>query len=66
MATVGRYIPLLGLFALVPVVIYAIGRNDVWIALSITCVLIIVGSLRWMMTGWDEEAAPVPQSEYGP
>lgn len=65
MATVGRYIPLVGLFALIPVVTYAIGRNDVWIALSITCVLIIVGSLRWMMTGWNEEPAPTPNSEHG-
>jgi ABC-type proline/glycine betaine transport system permease subunit len=66
MATVGRYIPLIGLFALVPVVVYAIGRNDVWIALSITCVLIIVGSLRWMMTGWNEGPSPTPHTDHGP
>lgn len=66
MVTVGRYIPLIGLFALVPVVVYAIGRNDVWIALSITCVLIIVGSLRWMMTGWDEGTPPAAHTDHGP
>lgn len=66
MATVGRFIPLIGLFALVPVVAYAIGRNDIWIILSITCVLIIVGSLRWMMTGWNGDPPQTPRSDHGP
>lgn len=66
MATVGRYIPLIGLFALIPVVAYAIGRNDVWIAFSVTCVLIIIGSLRWMMTGWTDGPTPMPDSDHGP
>lgn len=55
MATVGRYIPLLGLGALLPLVAYALGRNDVTVALSVACVFLIVGSLRWMLGGWDEE-----------
>lgn len=58
MARVGRYIPLIGLAALVPVVIYAVGRGDAWIAFSVVCVLLIVGSLRWMTKGSEEEAVP--------
>lgn len=58
MARVGRYIPLIGLGALVPVVIYALGRGDAWITLSVVCVLLIVGSLRWMTKGHEGDRVP--------
>lgn len=47
-----------GSLALVPVVLYAIGRSDPLVAFSVVCVVLIAGSLYLMFGPAESESAP--------
>jgi len=52
-----------GSVALVPVALFAIGRSEPMIALSMLCVLLITASLYLMFGPAESDAEPAPAAE---
>ncbi len=50
------YAALISLVALVPVAVFALDRNDPWVALSAVCVVVIAASVYYMFSPAEEDA----------